>query len=175
MSTSNRSACAILMRSWLTGTSSRPWSPPIWTKDAPSRGGGSSATGLRDGLRGIGVEIRAGLHSGEVQFRGADVGGIAVHIAARVMAAAGAGEVLVSGTVHDLVAGSDDVLEDRGAHTLRGMTGQWRLFAVRRRGYRWPALTAVTIAWSAWARSWAEGACSGSISHCAITPESSAR
>jgi class 3 adenylate cyclase len=89
------------------------------------------ATSLRDRLRGIGVEIRAGLHTGEVQFRGADVGGIAVHIAARVMAAAGAGEVLVSGTVHDLVTGSDYVLEDRGAHTLRGMTGRWQLFAVR--------------------------------------------
>jgi class 3 adenylate cyclase len=89
------------------------------------------ATALRDRLRGLGVEIRAGLHTGEVQYRGADVGGIAVHIAARVMAAAGAGEVLVSRTVHDLVAGSDYVLEDRGAHALRGMAGEWRLFAVR--------------------------------------------
>jgi class 3 adenylate cyclase len=89
------------------------------------------ATALRDRLRGIGVEIRAGLHTGEVQYRDADVGGIAVHIAARVMAAAGAGEVLVSRTVHDLVAGSDYVLEDRGAHALRGMAGEWRLFAVR--------------------------------------------
>jgi class 3 adenylate cyclase len=89
------------------------------------------ATGLRDRLRGIGVEIRAGLHTGEVQFRGGDVGGIAVHIAARVMAAAGPGEVLVSRTVHDLVTGSDYVLEDRGAHNLRGMTGEWQLFAVR--------------------------------------------
>jgi class 3 adenylate cyclase len=66
-----------------------------------------------------------------VQVRGADVGGIAVHIAARVMAAAGAGEVLASRTVRDLVAGSDHVLEDRGAHALRGMAGQWELFAVR--------------------------------------------
>jgi class 3 adenylate cyclase len=89
------------------------------------------ATALRDRLRGLGVEIRAGLHTGEVQFRDEDVGGIAVHIAARVMAAAGAGEVLVSRTVHDLVAGSDYVLEDRGAHELRGMAGEWRLFAVR--------------------------------------------
>ena len=88
------------------------------------------ATSLRDRLRGIGIEIRAGLHTGEVQFRGADVGGIAVHIAARVMAAAGPGEVLVSRTVHDLVAGSDYVLEDRGAHALRGMAGDWQLFAV---------------------------------------------
>ena len=89
------------------------------------------ATGLRDRLRGLGVEIRAGVHTGEVVFRDADVGGIAVHLAARVMAAAGAGEVLVSRTVRDLVAGSDYVLEDRGAHTLRGMTGEWQLFAVR--------------------------------------------
>jgi class 3 adenylate cyclase len=89
------------------------------------------ATGLRDRLRGSGVEIRAGVHTGEVQLRGDDVGGIAVHFAARVMAAAGPGEVLVSGTVHDLVAGSDHVLEDRGAHTLKGLSGEWRLFAVR--------------------------------------------
>jgi class 3 adenylate cyclase len=88
------------------------------------------ATGLRDRLRGNGVEIRAGVHTGEVQLRGEDVGGIAVHIAARVMATARPGEVLVSSTVHDLVAGSDYVLEDRGAHALRGMTGEYRLFAV---------------------------------------------
>jgi class 3 adenylate cyclase len=88
------------------------------------------ATALRDRLRGNGVEIRAGVHTGEVQLRGDDVGGIAVHIAARVMATARPGEVLVSSTVHDLVAGSDYVLEDRGAHALRGMTGEYRLFAV---------------------------------------------
>ena len=91
------------------------------TFDRPGRGI-RCATSLRDRLRGIGVEIRAGLHTGEVQLRDADVGGIAVHIAARVIAAAAAGEILVSGTVHDLVAGSDYVLEDRGVHTLRGMT-----------------------------------------------------
>jgi class 3 adenylate cyclase len=89
------------------------------------------ATSLRDRVREIGVEIRAGLHTGEVQFRGDDLGGIAVHIAARVMANAGPGEVLVSRTVHDLVTGSDYVLEDRGAHALRGMAGEWQLFAVR--------------------------------------------
>jgi class 3 adenylate cyclase len=100
------------------------------TFDRPGRGI-RCATALRDRLRGTGIEIRAGVHTGEVQFRGADVGGIAVHIAARVMAAAGPGEVLVSSTVHDLVAGSDYVLEDRGAHTLRGMAGEWQLFAVR--------------------------------------------
>jgi class 3 adenylate cyclase len=89
------------------------------------------ATALRERLRGLGVEIRAGLHTGEVQVRGADVGGIAVHVAARVMAAAGPGEVLVSRTVRDLVAGSDLALEDRGTRALRGMTGQWQLFAAR--------------------------------------------
>jgi class 3 adenylate cyclase len=98
--------------------------------DRPGRGIRCAAA-LRDALHGIGVQIRAGLHTGEVQIRGADVGGIAVHIAARVMATASAGEVLVSRTVHDLVTGSDYVLEDRGAHTLKGMTGEWQLFAVR--------------------------------------------
>jgi class 3 adenylate cyclase len=98
--------------------------------DRPGRGI-RCATALRDRLRGTGVEIRAGVHTGEVQLRGDDVGGIAVHFAARVMAAAAPGEVLVSGTVHDLVAGSDYVLEDRGAHALKGIGGEWRLFAVR--------------------------------------------
>jgi class 3 adenylate cyclase len=97
--------------------------------DRPGRGI-RCATALRDRLRGSGIEIRAGVHTGEVQLRGDDVGGIAVHFAARVMATAGPGEVLVSSTVHDLVAGSDHVLEDRGAHGLRGMTGEYRLFAV---------------------------------------------
>src|ERR671910_1050800 len=97
--------------------------------DRPGRGI-RCATAPRDRLRGSGVEIRAGVHTGEVQLRGDDVGGIAVHFAARVMAAAAPGEVLVSGTVRDLVAGSDYVLEDRGAHELRGMTGEYRLFAV---------------------------------------------
>jgi class 3 adenylate cyclase len=98
--------------------------------DRPGRGI-RCASALRDRLRGSGIELRAGVHTGEVQLRGDDVGGIAVHFAARVMAAAGPGEILVSRTVHDLVAGSDYVLEDRGAHTLKGMTGEWRLFAVR--------------------------------------------
>jgi class 3 adenylate cyclase len=99
------------------------------TFDRPGRGI-RFVTGLRDRLREAGLDIRAGVHTGEVVFRGEDVGGIAVHIAARVMAAAGPGEVLVSGTVHDLVAGSDYVLQDRGAHTLKGMTGEWRLYSV---------------------------------------------
>jgi class 3 adenylate cyclase len=90
------------------------------------------AIGLRGRLRELGIEIRAGLHTGEVQQRGVDVGGIAVHVAARVMAAAGTGEVLVSRTVHDLVAGSEVAFEDRGSHALKGVDGEWQLFAIAR-------------------------------------------
>ena len=74
--------------------------------------------------------MRAGLHTGEVELRGADVGGMAVHIAARVLAAAGDGEVVVSRTVRDLVVGSEVVLEDRGSRRLRGVEGDWQLYAV---------------------------------------------
>jgi class 3 adenylate cyclase len=91
-----------------------------------------SALALREALREQGLEIRAGVHVGEVEYRGADVGGIAVHTASRIMDAAAPGEVLVSRTVHDLVAGSDFLLEDRGAHSLRGVGEGWRLFAVGR-------------------------------------------
>ncbi|HYY81320.1 MAG TPA: adenylate/guanylate cyclase domain-containing protein [Actinomycetes bacterium] len=100
------------------------------TFDGPGRGI-RCALALRERLREDGVEVRAGLHTGEVQFRGGDVGGIAVHVAARVMAAAGAGQVLVTRTVQELVAGSDIPLEDRGSHPLRGIAGETRLFAVR--------------------------------------------
>jgi class 3 adenylate cyclase len=99
------------------------------TFDGPGRAVGCAAS-LREELRGIDMEIRVGLHSGEVELRDGDVGGIAVHIAARVLAAAGPGEVLVSRTVRDLVTGSDMVLEDRGAHHLKGVEGAWQLFAV---------------------------------------------
>jgi class 3 adenylate cyclase len=94
------------------------------------------ATALRDRLGELGIEIRAGLHTGEVQPRGADVGGIAVHVAARVMGAAGDGEVLVSRTVRDLVAGSDVAFDDRGNHALKGIGGEWQLYAIRRRQTR---------------------------------------
>jgi class 3 adenylate cyclase len=76
------------------------------------------------------LEIRSGLHTGEIEVIGEDVGGIAVHIGARVEAQAAPGEVLVSGTVRDLVAGSDIVFEDRGEHELRGVPDRWRLYAV---------------------------------------------
>jgi class 3 adenylate cyclase/pimeloyl-ACP methyl ester carboxylesterase len=90
------------------------------------------AAALRDELAGIGVQLRAGLHTGEVELREDDVGGIAVHIAARVMAAAGPGEILVSRTVRDLVAGADVTLEDRGMYLLKGIEGDWQLLAVTR-------------------------------------------
>ena len=87
------------------------------------------ALALREELRGLEVEIRAGLHTGELDLRDDDVGGIAVHIAARIMAAAGPGEILVSRTVRDLVAGSGFALEDRGTHALKGLSDPWQLFA----------------------------------------------
>ena len=80
--------------------------------------------------RTAGLELRAGLHAGEVEVRGDDIGGLAVHIAARVMAMAGAGEVLVTGTVRDLVVGSGMVFADRGRHTLKGVPEEWQVLAV---------------------------------------------
>jgi class 3 adenylate cyclase len=99
------------------------------TFDGPGRGIRCAAA-LRDELGGIGVQLRVGLHAGEVELRDGDVGGIAVHIAARVMAAARPGEILVSRTVRDLIVGSDIVMDDRGTHPLRGVEGTWQLFAV---------------------------------------------
>jgi class 3 adenylate cyclase len=96
--------------------------------DRPGRGI-SCALALRAELQASGIEIRAGLHTGEVDLRPDDVGGIAVHIGARIMAAAEPGEILVSRTVRDLVVGSDIALKDRGTHTLKGMSDQWQLFA----------------------------------------------
>jgi class 3 adenylate cyclase len=73
--------------------------------------------------------VRAGCHTGEIELAGSDVGGIAVHIGARVGALAGPSEVLVSSTVKDLVAGSGLSFTDRGKHTLKGVPGSWRLYA----------------------------------------------
>jgi class 3 adenylate cyclase len=81
-------------------------------------------------VRPLGIEIRAGLHTGECEVIGDKVGGIAVHIGARITALANPGEVLVSSTVKDLVAGSGLRFADRGQHALRGVPGEWRLFAV---------------------------------------------
>jgi pimeloyl-ACP methyl ester carboxylesterase len=83
-----------------------------------------------EAVRGIGLDTRVGLHSGEVEVMGSDVGGIAVHIASRVGSLAGAGEVLVSETVKGIVAGSGITFEDRGDHELKGVPDRWRLFAV---------------------------------------------
>lgn len=89
------------------------------------------ACAIRDAVRSVGLEIRAGLHTGECEVIGEKLSGIAVHIGARVAGIAGAGEVLVSQTVKDLVAGSGLEFEDRGTHTLKGVPGDWRLFSVR--------------------------------------------
>ena len=99
------------------------------TFDGPGRAI-AGAVALRDQVGDIDMAIRAGLHAGEVELRDGDVGGIAVHIAARIMTEAAPGEVLVSRTVRDLVAGSDRVLTDRGSHRLKGVDGDWELFAV---------------------------------------------
>jgi len=88
------------------------------------------ARDIRDGLRPLGIEIRAGLHTGECKLTGDDVLGVAVHVAARVAASAEAGEVLVSSTVKDLVAGAGLRFVDRGSHILQGVPGAWCLFAV---------------------------------------------
>jgi class 3 adenylate cyclase len=98
------------------------------TFDGPARGI-TCAREIADGVRDLGIEIRAGLHTGECEVIGDDVGGIAVHTGARVSSLAGPGEVLVSQTVKDLVAGSGIEFEDRGAHELKGVPGEWRLFA----------------------------------------------
>jgi len=92
------------------------------TFDGPGRAIRCAAA-LRDELRGIGLDLRAGLHTGEVELRDGGLGGIAVHIAARVMAVAAPGEILASRTVRDLVVGSDRILADRGTQPLRGLEG----------------------------------------------------
>jgi class 3 adenylate cyclase len=99
------------------------------TFDGPARAI-RSALAIRDGLRRLGMEIRGGLHTGEIEGRGEDVSGIAVHIAARVQAVAQPGEVLASRTVKDLVAGSGIGFTDRGTHRLKGLPDAWQLFAV---------------------------------------------
>jgi len=89
------------------------------------------ARSLTEEIGELGIELRAGLHTGECELIGADLAGVAVHVAARVGALAGSGEVLVSGTVKDLVMGSGIELADRGTHELKGVPGEWRLFAVQ--------------------------------------------
>jgi class 3 adenylate cyclase len=88
------------------------------------------AMAIRDAVQSLGIEVRAGLHTGECEVRGNDIGGIAVHIGARVSALAGPDDVLVSSTLRDLVIGSGLEFDDRGAHQLKGVPGEWHLFAV---------------------------------------------
>jgi class 3 adenylate cyclase len=85
---------------------------------------------LRDALEPLGIQIRSGLHTGEIELRGHDIGGIAVHIAQRVQTFADPGEVLVSETIPRLVTGSGIEFADRGEHELKGVPGIWRLYAV---------------------------------------------
>jgi class 3 adenylate cyclase len=99
------------------------------TFDGPARAI-RCAQAIGAGARQLGIEVRAGLHTGEVEVRGDDIGGIAVHLAQRVSAQAGSNEVLVSRTVVDLVAGSGLEFDDRGLHQLKGLDGSWQLFAV---------------------------------------------
>ncbi len=89
-----------------------------------------SAMAINEATRRLGIQLRAGLHTGEIELMGEKAAGIAVHIGARVAAKAGPSEVLVSSTVKDLVAGSRIRFTDRGAHALKGVTGRWRLFSV---------------------------------------------
>jgi class 3 adenylate cyclase len=88
------------------------------------------AMAIRDAVQALGIEVRAGLHTGECEVRGDDIGGIAVHIGARVSTLAGPNDVLVSSTLRDLVIGSGLEFEDRGTHELKGVPGEWHLFAV---------------------------------------------
>ena len=99
------------------------------TFDGPARAV-LAAAALRDPLRALGLEIRSGLHTGECEVSGGKVVGIAVSIGARISSLAGPGEVLVSSTVRDLVAGSGLRFEDRGEHQLKGIADAWRLFAL---------------------------------------------
>ena len=88
------------------------------------------AMAIRNAVQALGIEVRAGLHTGECEVRGDDIGGIGVHIGARVSALAGPNDVLVSSTLRDLVIGSGLEFENRGAHELKGVPGEWHLFAV---------------------------------------------
>jgi class 3 adenylate cyclase len=100
------------------------------TFDGPARAI-RCAQAIVDAVRLLGMQVRAGLHTGEVELHGDDVGGLAVHIGQRVSALAAPGEVIVSRTVTDLVAGSGLEFVDRGEHELKGVPGRWQLYAVK--------------------------------------------
>jgi class 3 adenylate cyclase len=97
--------------------------------DGPARAIQCALTVIAD-ARALGIDVRAGLHTGECEVRGGDLAGIAVHVGARVAALAMPGEVVVSRTVHDLVAGSEIEFSDRGEHVLKGVPGTWEVFTV---------------------------------------------
>ena len=101
---------------------------------------------LRDDAESLGIEIRVGIHTGECELMDADIGGIAVHIAARILGQAGAGEILVSRTVRDLVVGSGIGFQERGVVELRGVPGSWELVAVDRHGARTGSREATLVA-----------------------------
>ena len=100
------------------------------TFDGPARAI-RAAQAIRESVRRLGIDIRAGLHTGEIETMGNDIAGLGVHIGARVSALAGPGEVLVSRTVKDLVSGSGIEFEDRGLHTFKGVPEQWQVYAVK--------------------------------------------
>jgi class 3 adenylate cyclase len=102
----------------------------VATFDSPSRAIECSVA-IRDTLKAFDIDVRGGIHTGEIEVRGDDVAGMAVHIGARVSALAGPGEILVSSTVKDSVVGSSIEFEERGEHDLKGVPGTWRLFAVQ--------------------------------------------
>jgi class 3 adenylate cyclase len=97
--------------------------------DGPARAVRCAAA-IRDGMRALNLDVRGGVHTGECELIGEKMGGIAVHIGARVAALAGPGEVLVTSTVKDLVAGSGICFEDRGTPPLKGVPGDWHLYRV---------------------------------------------
>ncbi|MFY9922814.1 MAG: adenylate/guanylate cyclase domain-containing protein, partial [Mycobacterium sp.] len=113
------------------------------TFDGPTRAV-LCATALAERMPQIGLDIRGGLHTGECLRRGDDIGGIAVHIAARIAAKAGVKEVLVSNTVKDLVYGSGITFEGRGSHVLKGVPGEWQVHAPT--GYHDPVEQALAAA-----------------------------
>jgi class 3 adenylate cyclase len=101
------------------------------TFDGPARAI-CCALAIEDGVKQLDIEVRAGVHTGECEPMGDKLGGIAVHIAARVLSKAGPSEVIVSSTVKDLVAGSGLKFEDSGSHVLKGVPGDWRLYRAKR-------------------------------------------
>jgi class 3 adenylate cyclase len=103
------------------------------TFDGPARAVRAAAA-ITDALVRLGIQVRSGIHTGELELLDGDVAGMAVHIGARIAAMAGPGEVYASQTVRDLVVGSDLVFDSRGRHTLKGVPGEWEVYAVTHPG-----------------------------------------